>query len=47
MILRTMALEEPEIRSLNYAPGPLDTDMLGYVRANTGDAELKNMFISK
>ena len=47
MIFRTMALEEPHIRILNYAPGPLDTDMQLVARTKTGDKELKNLFDSK
>ena len=35
------------MRLLNYAPGPLDTAMLEFVRANAGDQELKNMFIGR
>ena len=47
MIFRTMALEEPHIRILNYAPGPLDTDMQLVARTKTGDKELKNLFDSE
>ena len=47
MIFRTMALEEAEIRILNYAPGPLDTDMQLVARTKTGDKELKNLFDSQ
>ena len=44
MLFRTMALEEPDLRVLNYAPGPLDTDMQLTARTVTGDKELKKMF---
>lgn len=47
MLFRTMALEDPEIRILNYAPGPLDTDMQHEARTHTGDTEIKKMFIGK
>ena len=29
MLFNVVALEEPDVRVLNYAPGPLDTDMVG------------------
>ncbi len=44
MVFRTMALEEPRMRVLNYAPGPLDTDMQLVARTQTGDKELKQLF---
>ncbi len=44
MLFRTMALEEPDVRVLNYAPGPLDTDMQVVARTETGDKELKHLF---
>lgn len=44
MFFRTMALEEPDIRVLNYAPGPVDTDMQLEARTTTGDKELKRLF---
>ena len=47
MLFRTMALEEPEIRILNYAPGPVDTDMQVIARSKTADKELKQMFAGK
>ncbi len=47
MLFRTMALEEPDIRVLNYAPGPLDTDMQIVARTQTGDKELKHLFEGK
>ena len=47
MLFRTMALEDPSIRVLNYAPGPLDTEMQVVARRDTGDKELKNLFTGK
>lgn len=44
MLFRTMAIEEPDIRVLNWAPGPLDTDMQAKARSETGDTDLKIMF---
>ncbi len=44
MLFRTMALEEPGIRVLNYAPGPIDTSMQYEARNFTADKELKQMF---
>ena len=47
MVFRVMSQEEETYRVLNYAPGPLDTPMLEYVRANVVDPELRNMFFCK
>jgi len=47
MMFETMALEQPHILVLNYAPGPLDTAMQVEARAKTGDAELRTTFQSK
>ena len=47
MLFRTMALEEPEIRTLNYAPGPIDTYMQQLARTQTADPELKTLFNGK
>ena len=44
MLFRTMALEDQSVRVLNYAPGPVDTDMQVLARSNTADTELKQMF---
>ena len=40
----TMALEQPHILVLNYAPGPIDTAMQVVARTETGDPELRTMF---
>lgn len=44
MMFLTMALEQPHILVLNYAPGPLDTAMQLEARTKTGDPELQTMF---
>jgi len=47
MMFLTMAVEQPHILVLNYAPGPIDTAMQVEARTKTGDLELKAMFQSK
>ncbi|KAI4871675.1 hypothetical protein NFI96_031105 [Prochilodus magdalenae] len=42
MMFRVLAEEEPELRVLNYAPGPLDTDMQVQARSSSADPNLKN-----
>lgn len=44
MMFRVLAEEEPDIRVLNYAPGPLDTDMQVEARTSSADASLKKSF---
>lgn len=44
MMFRVLAEEEPDVRVLNYSPGPLDTDMQLVARTQTGDADLKRGF---
>ncbi|XP_036384359.1 sepiapterin reductase a [Megalops cyprinoides] len=44
MMFRVLAEEEPDLRVLNYAPGPLDTDMQVEARANTGDTVVRSSF---
>ncbi|NXP56184.1 SPRE reductase, partial [Heliornis fulica] len=46
MMFQVLALEEPDVRVLNYAPGPLDTDMQLLARTKTGDAEMRQYFQS-
>ncbi|CAC5406774.1 SPR [Mytilus coruscus] len=46
MFYKVMAEEEPNIRVLNYAPGPCKTDMQIKCRENTSDPEVKQMFES-
>ncbi|NXJ18060.1 SPRE reductase, partial [Dicrurus megarhynchus] len=44
MLFQVLALEEPELRVLNYAPGPLDTDMQLLARTKTGDPGMRQHF---
>ncbi|NXG13128.1 SPRE reductase, partial [Grallaria varia] len=44
MMFQVLALEEPGVRVLNYAPGPLDTDMQLLARTKTGDVEMRQQF---
>ncbi|CAL9682527.1 unnamed protein product [Knipowitschia caucasica] len=44
MMFRVLAKEEPDLRVLNYAPGPLDTDMQLQARTKSGDALLRKSF---
>ncbi|NXM75598.1 SPRE reductase, partial [Serilophus lunatus] len=46
MMFQVLALEEPEVRVLNYAPGPLDTDMQLLARTKTGDPGMRQHFQS-
>ncbi|OXB75819.1 UNVERIFIED_CONTAM: hypothetical protein H355_009452 [Colinus virginianus] len=46
MMFRVLAVEEPNVRVLNYAPGPLDTDMQLLARTKTGDPEARQQFQS-
>ncbi|NXJ62686.1 SPRE reductase, partial [Rostratula benghalensis] len=44
MMFQVLALEEPDVRVLNYAPGPLDTYMQFLARTMTGDPEMRQYF---
>uniref|UniRef100_K7EZS7 Sepiapterin reductase n=1 Tax=Pelodiscus sinensis TaxID=13735 RepID=K7EZS7_PELSI len=44
MMFQVLALEQPEVRVLSYAPGPLDTDMQQLARTSSGDPELRQHF---
>ncbi|NXS28324.1 SPRE reductase, partial [Pomatostomus ruficeps] len=44
MMFRVLALEEPGLRVLSYAPGPLDTDMQLLARTRTADAGMRQQF---
>uniref|UniRef100_A0A673FV63 Sepiapterin reductase b n=1 Tax=Sinocyclocheilus rhinocerous TaxID=307959 RepID=A0A673FV63_9TELE len=46
MMLRVLAEEEPDVRVLSYAPGPLDTDMQLQARRSSGDLQLRRSFSS-
>lgn len=45
MMFKVLAEEEPDIRVLNYAPGPLETSMLAEARSNTADASMKQSLL--
>ncbi|XP_061171728.1 sepiapterin reductase-like [Saccostrea echinata] len=45
MFFRTLAVEEPSLRVLNYAPGPCDTDMHKDCREKSKAPDTKQMFI--
>lgn len=44
MFFKVMALENPDVNVLNYAPGPLETDMFNCIRETSYDKEVKAMF---
>ncbi|KAJ9470414.1 Sepiapterin reductase [Diplonema papillatum] len=44
MYMRCAALEFPDVRFLNYAPGPMDTAMHAEIRSGHADAEVKKQF---
>ncbi|KAL9557185.1 hypothetical protein MBANPS3_001527 [Mucor bainieri] len=44
MLLKVVAKEEPSIRALSYAPGPLNNEMQQSVRETLGDQEQKKLF---
>ena len=44
MFFRVLATEHPELRVLNYAPGPLVTDMTRKVADTTADPDVQKMF---
>jgi sepiapterin reductase len=46
MFFRVLAEENPTLNVLNYAPGPVDTDMVSEVISGTGDADIKGMFVN-
>lgn len=41
MLFQVLALEEPNVRVLNYAPGPLDTDMQQLARETSMDPDMR------
>ncbi|KAI9199774.1 uncharacterized protein BJ171DRAFT_516964 [Polychytrium aggregatum] len=41
----TEALPRPRVRVLNYAPGPLDTDMQAEIRKDMPAVELRDLFV--
>ncbi|XP_066583708.1 sepiapterin reductase-like [Prorops nasuta] len=44
MYFKVFALENPDVDVLNYAPGPVDTDMLQSVVRDAKDTEVKESF---
>ncbi|KNC96987.1 sepiapterin reductase [Spizellomyces punctatus DAOM BR117] len=44
MYHKTIAVEEPNIRVLNYAPGPLNTDMQTRIREEMPDVPLREVY---
>ncbi|XP_074546535.1 sepiapterin reductase a [Halichoeres trimaculatus] len=44
MMFKVLAQEEPDLRVLNYSPGPLDTAMQEVARSSTGDSGLRKAF---
>ncbi|KAJ8395594.1 hypothetical protein AAFF_G00030750 [Aldrovandia affinis] len=44
MMFRVLAEEEPELRVLNYSPGPLDTEMFEEAQTKTGDLAMRTSF---
>lgn len=42
MLCQVLAVEEPSVRVLSYAPGPLDTDMQQLARETSMDPELRS-----
>ncbi|KAI7870327.1 hypothetical protein BDF14DRAFT_1741203 [Spinellus fusiger] len=43
-LLGVVAAEETSVRTLSYAPGPLDNEMQAHVRATLGDQEQKKIY---
>ncbi|XP_066516649.1 sepiapterin reductase a [Hoplias malabaricus] len=44
MMFRVLAEEEPELRVLSYAPGPLDTDMQLQARTSSAEPKMRDTF---
>jgi hypothetical protein len=47
MWFNVLAVEEPSVTVLSYAPGPLDTDMQMLARTVTGDDDMREVFVGK
>ncbi|XP_070612890.1 sepiapterin reductase [Erythrolamprus reginae] len=45
MMFQVLAAEEPDVRVLSYAPGPLDTSMQEEARTLSADVELRQTFL--
>ncbi|KAK8384281.1 hypothetical protein O3P69_009210 [Scylla paramamosain] len=46
MLFKVLAVEDPGVRVLNYAPGPLDTGMQVHARTMTQDDDIRKTFTS-
>ncbi|KAI8821430.1 uncharacterized protein EV422DRAFT_42299 [Fimicolochytrium jonesii] len=46
MMHSAIATEQPDVRVLNYAPGPLDTDMQTAIREEMPDVPTRSVFIN-
>jgi sepiapterin reductase len=46
MLMKCISEEDPSISTLNYAPGPVDTDMYAEGLSNMGDTETLAVFTS-
>ncbi|KAG7499552.1 sepiapterin reductase [Solea senegalensis] len=44
MMFRVLAEEEPDVRVLNYAPGPMDTDIYASAKSRTADPNIRRSF---
>jgi len=44
MLMRSIALEDPSIQTLNYAPGPFESAIYIEATQNTGDEETRQLF---
>ncbi|XP_061836609.1 sepiapterin reductase a isoform X2 [Nerophis lumbriciformis] len=44
MMFKVLAEENPDLRVLNYAPGPLDTDMQLVIRTQTAEVTIRQTF---
>jgi len=44
MLMRSIAVEDPSISTLSWAPGPVDTEIYNQAVAHTGDPELAKEF---
>ncbi|TFK05149.1 microtubule-actin cross-linking factor 1, isoforms 1/2/3/5 [Platysternon megacephalum] len=46
IMFQVLALEKPDVRVVNYAPGPLDTEMQQLARTKSGDPEVRQQFLN-
>ncbi|ESO98896.1 hypothetical protein LOTGIDRAFT_114065 [Lottia gigantea] len=44
MFFKILAIEDPSIRVLNYAPGPVKTDMMNIVQTQSEDTEIQETY---